>query len=66
MRLLEMESHLHQFPINTIKVDRTFINEIGTKGENIEIVQTIVNLAHNLGMDVIAEGMETQAHMEYP
>lgn len=52
-------SRLHQFPINTLKIDRSFVSEMTEDGENAEIVQAIITLAHNLGMDVIAEGIET-------
>ncbi|HEY9807433.1 MAG TPA: EAL domain-containing protein, partial [Candidatus Obscuribacterales bacterium] len=52
-------SYLHRFPIDTLKVDRSFLNRIDVDGENLEIVRTIVTLAWNLGMDVIAEGVET-------
>jgi len=50
---------LHQFPLDTLKVDRTFISQMDTGEEKIAFVRTIVNLAHDLGMDVIAEGVET-------
>lgn len=52
-------SHLARFPLNTLKIDRSFVQQMGEHGENCEIVWTIVTLAHNLGMDVIAEGVET-------
>lgn len=52
-------NYLHKFPIDTLKVDRTFVSS-GTEGENWEIVRAIISLAHNLGMDVIAEGVETE------
>ncbi|NER32728.1 MAG: EAL domain-containing protein [Oscillatoria sp. SIO1A7] len=52
-------SYLHQFPCNTLKIDRSFINRIGTESKNTKIVQAIVTLAHTLDMDVIAEGVET-------
>lgn len=52
-------SYLHRFPINTLKIDRSFISRIGNDAENLEIVQAIVTLAHNLGMKVTAEGVET-------
>jgi EAL domain-containing protein (putative c-di-GMP-specific phosphodiesterase class I) len=52
-------SYLHRFPMSAVKIDRSFISGIGPSGENAEIVRTIVNLAHNLGMKVIAEGVET-------
>lgn len=58
-------SYLHRFPIDTLKVDRSFINRIGTESESSEIVQTIINLAANLGMDVIAEGIETLEQKQF-
>ncbi|MCB9705928.1 MAG: EAL domain-containing protein [Myxococcales bacterium] len=57
-------SYLHRFPMSAVKIDRSFISGIGPAGENAEIVRTIVNLAHNLGMKVIAEGVETEAQRE--
>ncbi len=51
-------SRLQNFPISTLKIDRSFVSRIGALGENLEIVQTIVNLAQTLGMDVVAEGIE--------
>ena len=52
-------SYLHRLPLNTLKIDRSFISNIGENGENLVIVQAIVTLAHNLKMDVTAEGIET-------
>lgn len=52
-------SYLHRFPLNTLKIDRSFINNIAQEGINQEIVEVIIVLAHKLGMDVIAEGVET-------
>lgn len=57
-------AYLHQFPIDTLKIDRSFIIRIDKDLEQLEIVRTIVQLARNLGMDVIAEGVETQQQME--
>jgi diguanylate cyclase (GGDEF)-like protein/PAS domain S-box-containing protein len=51
-------SRLHHFPISTLKIDRSFISRMGAFGENSEIIQAIVNLAQNLSMDVVAEGIE--------
>ena len=52
-------SYLHRFPFNILKIDRSFVSRIGPNGEDSEIVSTIVALAHNLGMSVVAEGVET-------
>lgn len=53
-------SYLHRFPIDGLKIDRSFLGEVGVNGDNEEIVRTIVMLAHALGMDVVAEGVEKQ------
>ena len=58
-------SYLHKFPFNVLKIDRSFVSRIGPHGENGEIVATIVALAHNLGMQVVAEGVETAAQLEH-
>jgi diguanylate cyclase (GGDEF)-like protein/PAS domain S-box-containing protein len=52
-------SYLHQFPVDTLKIDQSFVGQMGTDGENSSIVTTIISLAHNLGLDVVAEGVET-------
>ncbi len=52
-------SYLHRFPVDTLKIDRSFVNRIEASDEHAEIVQAIVTLAHNLNMDVVAEGVET-------
>ncbi len=51
--------YLHRFPVNTLKIDRSFVGRIGEQTENSEIVRTIISLAENMGMDVVAEGVET-------
>ncbi|MDB9513956.1 EAL domain-containing protein [Kamptonema animale CS-326] len=56
-------SYLHRFPINTLKIDRSFVSRMGVDGDNSEIVRAIVMLAHSLGMDVVAEGVETSHHL---
>lgn len=50
---------LHHFPINVLKIDRSFVSRIGVAQGNLEIAETIVTLAQKLGVDVIAEGVET-------
>jgi len=52
--------YLHTLPIDMLKIDRTFISQLGTDGSGSEIVRTILALAHGLGMKVIAEGVETE------
>lgn len=52
-------SYLHRFPIDTLKIDRSFVSTMENGSENGEIVRTIVGLAKTLGMNVIAEGVET-------
>jgi len=51
-------SYLHRFPINTVKIDQSFIKNIEVQSKNYKIVQSTIELAHKLGMDVIAEGIE--------
>jgi EAL domain-containing protein (putative c-di-GMP-specific phosphodiesterase class I) len=53
-------SYLHKLPINTLKIDRSFVNQIENEAESSEIVKTIVLLAKNLNLDVVAEGIETE------
>ena len=53
-------SQLHRLPFDSLKIDRSFVYNVGENGENSEILQTIVSLAKNLKMRVIAEGIETE------
>ncbi len=56
-------SYLHRFPVNTLKIDRSFVGRIGEAAENIEIVRTVISLAENMGMEVVAEGVETLSQL---
>jgi EAL domain-containing protein (putative c-di-GMP-specific phosphodiesterase class I) len=51
-------NYLRRFALSTLKIDRSFISQMDASAESAEIVQTIVSLAHNLAMDVVAEGIE--------
>jgi diguanylate cyclase (GGDEF)-like protein/PAS domain S-box-containing protein len=57
-------SYLHRFPIDTLKIDRSFVTQMTDNSENAEIVRTIVTLARSLSMDVIAEGVETYEQLQ--
>jgi diguanylate cyclase (GGDEF)-like protein len=52
-------SYLKRFPANELKIDRSFIMDVATHDKDRAIVQTVVTLGHSLGMDVVAEGIET-------
>lgn len=52
-------SYLSRFPVDTLKIDRSFIERIDGDRESREIVKTIINLGHTMHMDVVAEGIET-------
>lgn len=54
-------SYLPRFPLTTLKIDRSFIHQLGDCNDNLEIVRAILSLAHKLRMDVVAEGVETEA-----
>lgn len=57
-------NYLHRFALDTLKIDKSFIKQIHIPGKHQAIVETIIVLAHNLGMDVIAEGVETKEQLE--
>ncbi len=56
--------YLHRFQIDTLKIDHSFIRHLRSGGENWKTVRAIVSLAKNLGMDVIAEGVESEEQFE--
>src|SRR6202042_1548633 len=53
-------SRLRRIPVDTLKIDRAFISHMDSDRESREIVRTIIMLAHNLGLKVVAEGTETE------
>jgi diguanylate cyclase (GGDEF)-like protein/PAS domain S-box-containing protein len=58
-------SYLHRLPIDTLKVDRAFVTQIGAGQESAEIVRVVNTLAHTLGINVVAEGVETAEQVAF-
>lgn len=58
-------SYLKQFPINTIKIDRSFVRDITTDEDDAAIVSAIIAIAKSLKMDLVAEGVETQQQLDF-
>lgn len=58
-------NYLRRFPVHTLKIDRSFTHRLGTQEEDLEIVQTIISLANNLKMTVVAEGIENETQLSY-
>ncbi|MFN3688783.1 EAL domain-containing protein [Salinarimonas sp.] len=58
-------AHLKRFPVDRLKIDQSFVRDIGVDPEDAVIARTIVNLAHSLGMSVVAEGIETREQLEF-
>ena len=57
-------SYLHRFPVDTLKIDRSFVMGLDSDNENTKIVNTIISLAHALGLNVVAEGIESADHLK--
>ncbi len=58
-------SYLHRYPINALKIDRSFVSDMELSRDTRKIVQTIVMLAQNLDMEIIAEGIETYGQLAH-
>ena len=58
-------AYLKKFPLNTLKIDKAFIDDIETSAQGRNMVATIVTIAHNLGMQVVAEGVETNQQLSF-
>ncbi len=58
-------SYLHRFPIDILKVDRSFVMEMESPDGTAELVRIIIALGHSLGMNVVAEGIETESQSEH-
>ncbi len=57
-------SYLQRFPLDVLKVDRSFVEELGVSSEGEKIVSAVIKLAHALGLKVVAEGVETTQQLE--
>ncbi|WP_428910778.1 EAL domain-containing protein [Niallia sp. Krafla_26] len=57
-------SYIKELPIDTLKIDQSFVKDIHTNKESKEIAKAIINLAHSIGLNVIAEGVELKEHVD--
>jgi len=58
-------SYLKKFPIKTLKIDRSFIRDLTSDPSDAQLVETIILMSHNLGIGVVAEGVETKEQLEW-
>ena len=58
-------SYLKSYPFDTLKIDRSFVNDVNTEDEDAALVTAIITMAHSLGLEVIAEGVEDAAQLQF-
>ena len=58
-------AYLRDFPLDLLKIDRSFITDVTERHDDAVITRAVINLAHNLGLQVVAEGVETQAQLNF-
>jgi EAL domain-containing protein (putative c-di-GMP-specific phosphodiesterase class I) len=58
-------SYIHRFPVDSLKVDRSFVSGMPERPENMAIVRTVVGLARNLGLSVVVEGIEREEQLAF-
>ncbi len=58
-------NYLKRFPINTVKVDRSFVMDIPDNPDDMAITRAVIAMAHQLKMEVVAEGVETKAQLDF-
>ncbi|MFT3964073.1 putative bifunctional diguanylate cyclase/phosphodiesterase [Propionivibrio sp.] len=58
-------SYLHRFPINTVKIDQSFVKEIQREDGHFPVILAIISIAHGLGLNLVAEGVESELQARY-
>ena len=58
-------SYLRRYPFDTLKIDRSFVSDITTDPQDRELVNAVIAMAHSLGLTVVAEGVESEAELNY-
>ena len=58
-------NYLKRFPIDTLKLDQTFVKDVATDASDAAIVSAVISMAHSLNLAVVAEGVETEAQLAF-